>query len=465
MLIVCASVCVGAVRYYVNADAMYQFALHNFVGEQVILHGRVKDEPEQKIKSVQVIVEAHSVDIGSSRIDIPPVRIMLTFGQYEEMEYGDRISIQGKLQVPGIINKGGADEFDYGAFLATRKVYYQMFRPGVLLREPDPTFRTYTARIQKYVNERIGILFPEPDGGLVAGVLIAGKGLLDEETLAVFRDAGIVHIVVLSGYNVALVALVILKAGARLHAYLRTVITVFLIAVFVFIAGADPSIVRAGIMGSLAAYAVVAGREYVPSHGLIVAVFCMLLFNPTYLYDPSFLLSCIATGALVFLVPIVEKKISDGRGRDIKVFLCTTFLVQLAVLPVIVYLTSSLSLVSFLANALVLFMIPLIMAGGAVAFVVSFFGYLFALPAVFVTIMFTRYVFFVAETLTRIPFATVSLPSTSRWAVIGIYGCILIWIYKTTPQTSLMRGVSTKSDCVPTSCSSTFPRRSSSSDF
>ena len=114
-----------------------------------------------------------------------------------------------------------------------------------------------------------------------------------------FRDAGLSHLTAVSGQNVALLLAAAGPLLRRLRPATRWAATLGLIAWFVVLTRAEPSVLRAGVMAALAATAFVLGRQAEPLRLLAVAVIGLLLVDPLLAWSVGFWLSVGATAGVV----------------------------------------------------------------------------------------------------------------------------------------------------------------------
>ena len=145
-------------------------------------------------------------------------------------------------------------------------------------------------------------LLPEPNAGLLAGILFGVKTNLDRGLYQALVTTGVLHIAALSGMNISLMTgffgwlfqLVFSKRIASL-------LTVLSVVCFVWFVGPSASVVRSAIMASLTLIAIVFGRQNWALYSWILAVSCMLLLNFSWITDLSFQLSALATlGMILF---------------------------------------------------------------------------------------------------------------------------------------------------------------------
>lgn len=162
------------------------------------------------------------------------------------------------------------------------------------------------------------------------------------------------------------------------------------------------------------------------------AAFLMVVHNPKILvFDPSFQLSFIATTALIYVVPIVEKHLSWLTTRwQVRTVLATTIGTQLAVLPLLVYSMGDVSLVSLPANMLILLIIPATMLLGFIAAVISYISTVIAIPFAYVAHVLLSWILKVSELLGNLPFASVRVPIFPLLIMVILYLTLIIAVWR-----------------------------------
>jgi competence protein ComEC len=164
--------------------------------------------------------------------------------------------------------------------------------------------QTLTWRIQR--------LLPGDAGALLSGILY-GERNLAEDTAAIFRTAGMTHLIAVSGSNIALVVSLFVPLFLALGYRRKPAIILAGVAVttFVLFVGAEASVVRAAIMGWLALLARVFGRKAATGRLLIIAATAIVLFDPWALaFDAGFALSFLATWGLLSWAGRVQQKLT-----------------------------------------------------------------------------------------------------------------------------------------------------------
>jgi competence protein ComEC len=145
------------------------------------------------------------------------------------------------------------------------------------------------------------------DGALLRGMVLGQDEAIDTALRDDFRDSGLAHLLAVSGQNVMLLAALALPAlmlaGLGLRARLAALVA--LIALYVPLAGAGPSLQRAGVMGIAGIVAMAASRPASRSYALLLAAVLTLAWNPRSWTDPGWQLSFAAVaGILAIGVPM-----------------------------------------------------------------------------------------------------------------------------------------------------------------
>lgn len=232
----------------------------------------------------------------------------------------------------------------------------------------------------------------EPHSSLLVGLLYGAQSTMPDKWQEAFRRSGTMHIVAVSGYNVMLVSSVLMSVLTftlfkRQHAYLVVLVG---IALFTVLAGGDAAVVRAAIMGALVLSAQQIGRPSSALTLLLVAATVMTMFRPRLLLDDAgFHLSFLAAAGLIWLAPVYLSHLTFLPGF----FRRTTAETAAAItttMPIMIWNFHQWSWAALLSNIIVVPLVPIAMAAGAIAIVgslisdvlnVDLLGILLSLPA------------------------------------------------------------------------------------
>ena len=267
----------------------------------------------------------------------------------------------------------------------------------------------------------------EPESSLLAGLLLGVRGVLPDDILHAFRVTGLVHIIVLSGYNVTLVA----EAARRVFFWLlrrfNILLGILVVVLFVLLSGAQIAAVRAGIMAGIVLLARFLHREYEGIRALVFASLLMVLIHPAILlFDVSFHLSFLATAGMLLYAPVLDRIFTKVTDRfQLRSIISITVSTQLFLLPYLAYRIGEVSLVGIFANTLVLPLIPIAMLLGVVLLAMAFMSFPFALLLVPLAQIPLTLIIIFAELLSKPSFASVHLPEISV-SVLGFLYFILL---------------------------------------
>ncbi len=356
-------------------------AWYNNQGE-VSIFGKVLLPPAKGERFTQVRLQAEQISsVGnnnpSSNVKVITGRALLWIPNYLHLEYGDQIQVNGKLQIPK--DEG---EFSYKDYLARQSIHSLILFPKVIVLKKgagNPTLSgIYAFRNRAYL--MVNRLFPRPESSLFSGILLGMQGDIPDLLYLSYQVTGTAHIIVISGFNISIIAALFSRLFKHIFPFgWDALASITAIGLYTILVGAQPPVVRAAIMGSLAIPAYLIGRKVIGLHTLALVAACMAFFNPGLLQDVSFQLSFLATlGILVFTEPLnnifnklSENHFSQEQTRGLKLFISEYFLVtlaaQFATLPVIIAHFGYASLLALPANLLILPVQPLIIVLGSLA--------------------------------------------------------------------------------------------------
>jgi len=219
----------------------------------------------------------------------------------------------------------------------------------------------HSGEIRERAEVALGDGMPPREAELARGFVLGEDERIDPRTVEDFRRSGLSHLLAVSGQNVALLALLAMPVLAALGMPLRTrlVWVLGLIAVYVPLAGAGPTIQRAAIMGGLGVLATLAGRRSSRLYALLLAASATLTIEPRIATDVGWQLSFAAVlGILLLAAPLrraIAARIGErGWRRALAEAAAMTIAATLATAPLICFHFGTLSTTTLVANLLAL---------------------------------------------------------------------------------------------------------------
>jgi competence protein ComEC len=362
-------------------------------GSNRVVTARIVSFPEESAGSTSAVLQAITISQNGQAIPVAGKLELRLPGGFH-LSYGDILVLEGELK----------------AVLNDRQAAYQSYlaRDGILSRMDYPQVDTLAYDSGSFVMSRIyqvreraeEIIFaqvPFPESSLLGGILLGIDWNIPDYLEEAYRSCGVLHIIAISGYNIALISGLIIRLTRRfLSPGKAGAAAILTIAVYTLLVGAEPAVVRAAIMGSLSIPAHYFGRKVIPLHSLVVVAAIMLAGSPMLLWDTGFQLSFLACLGLITMVdPIqqwmldrIEKHFSEGAAlwwQPIIVLVVSTLVAQFSVSPVLLALNPVVSVYTLAANLALLPIQPVLMAFGGLSVLFSFFlppfGKLFAYMA------------------------------------------------------------------------------------
>lgn len=225
--------------------------------------------------------------------------------------------------------------------------------------------------LRQNLKNRIFSGLSEPQASLLAGIVLGSKEALSEDFKESLRKTGTIHVVVVSGYNISVVAGLLMGLSRFIKRQFAIILALVSITFYTLLVGADPPAVRAAIMGSVAFTAVFLGRQSFSLYSLMLAAFIMIMFNPTVAIQVGFQLSFLATAGIILFQEKI-RKIFRFLPKPFNEDLATTVSAQSLVIPVLFYHFGSVSAISPVVNAAILWTIPLATILGFIYLAISF---------------------------------------------------------------------------------------------
>lgn len=392
------------------------------IGQKVVLEGFVSDEPDVRENSVRITITATNLASSAAKVT---ATILATAPAHTNVAYGEHVRVKGEIRLPEAFDTGIGREFNYPGYLATQGISYELAYTEIAREEgfEGNIFKSLAIRAKQLFAFGLQLALPEPQSSLAAGITVGDKRGLGRELTQEFRTASLVHIIVLSGYNITVVITALFWALSRTPRYVRFGAGGIIAIFFAVITGGAATSVRAAIMAIIAMTGTLTHRIYRADRALGVVAVLMVVWNPYLLaFDPGFQLSFLATAGLIFFSPLAERWFQGiPVGLSVREILISTVSAQIAVLPLLLYESGQLSLVSLPANLLALIAVPYAMLASLIAAV----GGLIAGPIVPIIALpayiLLSYIINVAHYLSSIPFAAASVPAFSAWLLVPVY--------------------------------------------
>ncbi|CAN5723072.1 hypothetical protein BH23CHL2_BH23CHL2_19050 [soil metagenome] len=278
---------------------------------------------------------------------------------------------------------------------------------------------------------------PGSNGSLALGLIIGDDSGLTAAERDSLRASGLSHITAVSGSNVGLVivAVAFLLRALNRRGWLWLTIQMLGVVSYAWIVGADPPIIRAAIMGSLALFAYTIGR---PSHLytlLFIAGGVMCLADPAVLGSLAFQLSFMSTIGLALAGNLISS--ASGTWRKVATALLSPAAAAMATAPLLAGTFGTVSPGTIPANVIVAPLIaPSTALAGAVGVIPE--GFVTGEAAGLVLWLLTGVVLAISGFVSGMPYAVITFAPLSDGQIVGLYGLLMIVAAPLVPEARLL---------------------------
>ena len=254
--------------------------------------------------------------------------------------------------------------FDYQKYLGRKQIYFQGYAPNSF-QVAEKENLTFSEKIRQ---KRLEILqnidqakLSEKSKEFTKGIILADRTEMDRETVEDFSKSGLVHILAISGSHMAIIFwLILLLLKPIFPASFRNVpIVISLIFIWLFAIFIDfgSSVIRSCIMISAYYFYVLLQRKPDLLHAMAISGLAILIFDTNQLFDVGFQLSFIAVFGIFWLNEPILKYLPKPKNNVQNFFvnvISISIAAQLATLPLVIYYFHQYSLISVIANLVVI---------------------------------------------------------------------------------------------------------------
>jgi len=395
-----------------------------FAGRMSVVEGTVADDPDARATSVRVPIEVSIINGTPSS-----GKLLAVLPRDTDLQYGDAVSVRGVPEEPQSFETNTGRTFDYPGYLRARGILVVI--QHAVLRESTQggvsVLRTLY-QIKHSFERALQRVMQEPMTSLMEGFLLGEKSGLPQMLTQAFVVAGLIHVVVLSGYNIGVVSEWTLRFFALfLRRRVALATTAIVIVLFALMAGGGMATIRAMLMGLIAILGRYLHRPALALRSLCVAVVLMLLWNPLVVFDAGFVLSVLATLGIITLGNRVELWLWWLKKGIVRSTAATTIAVQLFVLPALLYYTGVLSFVSVPVNIIFLPFVPLAMLLGFITGMLALIHPFVALVPAFAADTLLRAMIWLAEVSAALPQGSAIVPAFPAWLAVVVYLPLCAW--------------------------------------
>lgn len=407
-----------------------------YKAESVSVVGVIDNDPIYQDRNVSFILKTEKVGIGDFWQKACG-KILVRVFKKEAFSYGDRLFLRGNLYRPFSFSKG----FNYRDYLEHQGIYCILsVKKDSVVKELDKNsgnhLKAFSFRIKHRLRGVIVKNLSPFSAGIINALILGDRQDLSQYLLDILMKLGTIHIIAISGFNVGIVAFIILLILKiiKIPRKPRYLLTILLLIVYCILTGASPPVVRATVMAAIFLCAYFFEREVNIYNSLSLATLIILAVNPWQILEISFQLSFLSVVSIVWLSPKIKSLFPEKLDKKPwPRFLILTFSVSSAawigLIPLIAYYFKTFTTISILANMII---VPY-------SAVITTTGFSFALIGIFISSLAPIFavtnelliliLFKIHSFLITIPGAYFKLPEIS-FVYVLLYYALLISVFK-----------------------------------
>lgn len=315
---------------------------------------------------------------------------------FHKIKGNSKLHIGSNFLITGTVyrhkNPINPDQFDYGKYLTNKSILAQMYADSYQIKISETTDKNIWYYSDFLRNKILSNLeksnFSKDELHVVAALILGQQQDISPEILHDYQFAGAIHILSVSGLHVGFILLFItfLLKPLRKNKVGNTIRLITIIVSlwgFAILAGLSPSVVRSVTMFSFVAVGMHLKRSTNIFHTLLVSIFLILLFQPSFLFDVGFQLSYVALFFIFWLQPLLENLWTPNNKIAIYFWeiLTVSFAAQIGAFPLSIYYFHQFPGLFFVTNLIIIPFLSVIMALGVFVMVLAAFDYVPEIPA------------------------------------------------------------------------------------
>lgn len=396
----------------------------NTTSADVLVEGKVTSLPRvTRSEKAQFWLEAQQIaPIGDNQPVTGRIYVTVPWQQGRDLHPGQQVSVSGSLYLPKAATNPGS--FDFQKYLQQDGSFAGLSGEQVTLLQPSSAWGWWQVQQQIVRSQQQGLGTPE--GPLVSAMVLGSKAVdLPFTVKDAFVRVGLAHALAASGFQTSLILGVVLVLTRRFSERVQFLAGTLSLLGFVGLAGLQPAVLRAAIMGFGSLVALVLNRQVKPLNSLLLTATLLLLVNPLWIWDLGFQLSFLATMGLLVTVPALSKQLDWLPGGLIPC-IAVPIAAYLWTLPLQLGAFGVLSPYSIPANLITTPLISLISLGGMASALAA----LIWSPAGSALAWCLKYptqgLIAIVDGFSRLPGNSYAVGTISALTVIGLYGLLLL---------------------------------------
>jgi len=371
---------------YINSNIFSPYHISHFLGKDKVkaeITGIIRSPAEKrglyygKVSS-RYVFEIEDIDVSGIKSQVTGLAL-IRIQTERDYQYGDRLLVRGTIKSPKFDNsrnpKPQKTNFNYAMYLENQDIFASINASGKNTALLSRNYRVNPVlRHAYFIREKLKNQFlkkmPLESGAFLRAILLGDRSELPKKLNESFRNSGTMHILAISGLNVALLAgaFLFLFKLLRLKREIYYVLTMLSLVFLMILTGSSASVVRATIMCIVFLTGRLLGRSVDVYNSLGTAALIILVMNPRDIFDAGFQLSFTAVWSMAYIAPKLTRFVKKDWNFYIRRYLLEPLAISisatLSTAPFIMYYFRAAAPIAVISNIFIVPLMFILMIGG-----------------------------------------------------------------------------------------------------
>lgn len=363
-------------------------------------------------------------------------KVLLRVYQYgTNFQYGDLLKAKVVLNEPDL--PGNFGEFNYRDYLIRQRIFVTASLNADQIYFVGKNNQLILGKALNYIKENIvkniDRIYHYPQAAFIKAIITGNRSELPSEWDLIFQDAGVMHILAISGLHVGIIATFLFNIFNfwpffKKDEKLKYIIIIIILLVYAAITGFYPSVSRATLMFITFLIAKYINRPYHQYSSIFLAALLLLFYQPLLLFDVGFLLSFTVTFFIILLYPLLQENI-NFLPNYLSESLAISLSAWLGMVPLSAYYFYKVSLIAILANLIIVPLVSIILILGLASIIGSFLLISFAQLAAHLNEILINLLLFCTKFFSSLPYAYHCIAQPSIYRIISYYFLLIVMTY------------------------------------
>ena len=314
-------------------------------------------------------------------------------------------------------------DFDYNSYIKSEGCEYvimaRAYKSGEIRH-----IHYYLELVNNKMSNILDTLYPKREAGILKAMILGDKKYLDEDINEIYKQAGISHIIAVSGLHLSIIASILMLLFSKVHLKrLTNIIVLILLLGYCILTGCSPSIVRATIMIYVSILGKMLGQDYDLISSCSFACILIICHNPYAMYGLGFLYSF----ASVFLIGMSSDILNKWRiNNTLLASMFISFVVSLGLKPITSYYFGYINMVDFFVNIIVISLSTFVLALGILSLFIGYFSKMLGVFFAGFPYILLKFIEYLSEFSLSLPLASINVKLGSPLEVFLIYALIFV---------------------------------------